>query len=155
MACKSNPTWGDLEKYLFSASLFVDPDLQQWVGNKSFWLLNVCCFIQQSTQLTVISVSVRYSGSPKYCRILNSYSRVSAYASLSYCQWKDKLFRKVIQSNKVRWILWQAFFTQMYTEPAEIICINGIFSNLLVMRRNISPSTFCPVNSARQSNYST
>lgn len=37
-------------------------------------------------ELIVISVSVRYSGSLKYCPILNSCSKVGAYASLSYSE---------------------------------------------------------------------
>lgn len=45
-------------------------------------------------ELIAILVSVRYSGSLKYCPILNSHSKVGAYASLSYCQCKRQTLYK-------------------------------------------------------------
>lgn len=52
---------------------------------------------------------------------------------------QKKPFRKVIQSSKVTWVFWSVFSIQMYSEPAEIICMSSIFSDLTIMRGNISP----------------
>jgi len=44
--------------------------------------------------LIVVSVSIRYSGSLKYCPILNTSSKAGAYVFLSYCQCKRQTLQK-------------------------------------------------------------
>lgn len=78
-------------------------------------------------------------------------SKIGAYASLSYCQGKRETLQKGVHSNKVLWTFSRVFSTQIYKEDAEIICTSSISSDLMVMRRNISP---LPFDTGSQSHYS-
>lgn len=105
-------------------------------------------------ELIVISVPVRQSGSLKYCPISNSYSKVGAYASLSYCQCKRQTLQKAnseqqSQMNILTCLLYidlkGAYWNNLHKQHLQ--WSNG-------NEKEHFSSTFCLVNSASQSNYS-